>query len=249
MTKNLEQKIFIIAINSFSLCLNVIITILIIRKWKQRKIYHCIALSLNMSDILYSVSQVLMFSQQHFAAGTLALFSSLFTFHVSLINIMVLAMERCFAVYFPIFTKINITRKRTNYIILTAWFALGIVYSLFLIIQLLMNIDITEYVGRYFACYMLAESVILVCIHSSIVYKLYATTKNNNLTQQHIQDERERNMRKAIRYCIAITVFFIACTAPFGVALILNEDVTKYHYLISFNAPFNAICFILREIL
>ena len=152
-------------------------------------------------------------------AGHAALFFSVGT---SFIHILIIALQRLFAVVSPILFKVWFTRKRCAFILIATWLVLflsGIVGYFF--VQGIWTVS-------YYL--MLVVGICLIICYTLICLKSWRDARKRQLMMPSI--EQKSDVEKTVSISLAITIAFLVCTCPQAVFYLYindDQDLTLYH--------------------
>lgn len=156
-----------------------------------------------------------------------------FSVGTSFIHIMIIAVQRLFAVFSPIAFKTWFTRRRCAILLIVTW-------ALLLITGVIGYFFIKGIWTVSYYLMLIVGSVLVLC-YTAICCKAYAHSKKRRLMT--ISVESKSGMEKTVSLSVAITIAFLVCTLPqaiFYLYILDSDDLTFYHSvncLISMN-PF-----------
>ena len=204
----------------------------IYKKKNSKNSYEVLLISLSACDALFGINN-LVFTLIKVVSGQvfLAVIRSfyIFSFLLSVIHLITLALDRWVAVTFPlkhrIYWKIKHAKKVIGFLwILVLIISIGIFFDLN---QHKEESNIRPWVVPFVSTMLIAADGILVILYSLVFHQISKQEKNRaNIKQSSNKKAQQRKLKSAFLLCVLTTLAFIFCTLRFTIQLV--NDKTKW---------------------
>lgn len=213
-----------IAIGSLGMILNMFQLILMVRGKKTKLAFDITILSLDIADIFASISLILDSIRESFSLNGVIIYSETFrrinsiglyfSIYSSFFHALLIAMQRLFAVFFPMKFQKHFTKRSCITCLVVIW-----------ILSLLLSV-LTNYLKfsrKIFPHMIVSIGVLLTVFYFMICWRLYSQRRTVSARRSSTVGHRNHWV---LQYSVIVTVAFIACTFPFGVLLIRRSTGT-----------------------
>ena len=246
------------------------IEIIILSKRRRRKVYEKLLLSLSMSDLFSGFAEIAMTGTYYAKLQDVDVFkvkNTLFAFFLctSIMHQILLALDRLYAVKFPIQHNIVTSGRKTVAVIAGTWLVNAIAAVACVTIVEIDTKNIEEdkkswpqtksffkTVLRVVSVLILLAEVVFVIAYSMVVHEVRKTPV---IKQLHAS--RYRHQKRVTRLCLLITGSFVVTTMPYILLHILPKHLTTSidrhtanHWsrlLVISNALFNSVIYLLQN--
>ena len=239
---NLTEGVIGIVIAIIVIVLNTAEIFVLLRKGRKRKNPENLILSLSWADFLVGLVYVIFGASKIIAdykpkyeptALTLARNTRLvlaFTVVVSVLHILLIAVERFYAVKRPLKYRTVVTKKRINFIITAVWtFSLTLIALLRLLPLVLKRpTGSVARTGVLQGCIIFVSDGVMILVYGYLSYYLFNRSKTKLLTANSDERSKEISYAKQKRdtvFCICIAAAFIICSLVAAVGWLLPRSV------------------------
>ena len=217
-----------VAIGSFGMILNMLQLILMVRSKKTKLAFDITILSLDIADIFASICFIMDGVYEYFSLDGIIIFSKTlrriasiglyFSIYSSFFHALLIAMQRLFAVFFPMKFQKHFTKRSCITCLVITWI-------LSLILSVLTNFF--KFSRALLPRMIVSIGVLLSMFYIMICWRLHSQ-------RRRVYDRRSSTLVRrnnwVLQYSVIVTVGFVACTFPFGILLIRRSTGT-------FNSP------------
>ncbi len=185
-------------------------------KTERKSVFGLSLISLNVADLLLSVSIILLQIRSLQKFNSFLVFDLwnfyLFSMISSLTHVTFIAVQRAIAVAFPFQVHRIISQSRCCIVLSVLW---AISIALVLIRRFY------SYTGAAFAvlCFAIVTGVFLIIMYSIIYIKTMKRNMVNNASEE-MQRRRQQSDRHLLIYSMVLTVVFIICNYPYVIVII-----------------------------
>ncbi len=205
----------VVPVGAVGVITSVIQLVLVYRdKDRRDSVFRLSLISLNVADLLSSVSFVLRGNDLIFSQGIerLIFASILFSLTSSFCHVLFLAIQRLIAVVFPFKVKRILTRSRC-YIFLSVMWVVSVASS-FLFYFASGKL-------RGFCCLVMIVGILLMITYSVICYRKKKSNITSNNISQDMRRRRQQSDRRVFIYSLAITTVFVICNFPVALEVLI----------------------------
>ena len=207
---------------------NIIEIIILLRKGKERTKADDIILSLSCADMLVGIvylgtsSYILAVGMQD--ADIIKLITGILhilCFNTSVLHILTIAVERFYAVRYPIKYRLVITKKITRRTITGMWALSMTVVACFAIPDILQS---TNILGVYKGIFILVSGIVVVLCYGYLGYVIWHRGKfiaSSTARDETSHTRGQKQLRDTI-FSYAIATTYIICSFPFAIELVLR---------------------------
>ncbi len=201
-----------------ALLTNILEIILLVRKGKRRSRPEDMILSLSISDVFIALAYLAAIIAKFSSRGlgglkstsfmqTYAMLMSL-SICVSISHILVIAVERVYAVRFPLDYRINVTPKLTKRVIVAIW-VFAFVIVLVFILAAIFDWSLLRY-RSYTGILILVTGVIISAAYAYLTYLLRARQSDSPLHGDLPRNSRTSGSRPSERNCNSLLAILLA---------------------------------------
>ena len=246
----LTEGIIGVVIGIIVIVFNTAEIVILVKKGRKRKKPENLILSLSWADffvglvyIISGVSKIMLdynpkSSTLQDVARNIRLVMS-FTVVVSVLHILVIAVERFYAVKRPLKYRTIMTRKRMAFIIIAVW-----AFSL-VVVPLLHLLPEAKF-GAYIGWSIFVAAAVMILVYGYLAYYLF--NRFETKSSKGGSDRRSKTIsyvdqKRDTIFCICIVVTFIFCSFPVGVGWLLPKGISPLTWdLVNLFGSYLLIC-------
>ena len=263
----LERKILFITLSSIIAILNVYEIVLIVR-YKNRKAFDKLLLSLAVSDLVVALT-VIAFKLADLLTGNKVAwldgtnFANIFILSISfsMSNLIAITADRFLAVRFPIKHRILLTGRRVNAVIITIWSLCIVSVTIYSLIQFKWR-DQMEISLNMASGFILLYGVAMIVVYINILYlicKRAVPGKNRIGEEIKVTNQRPALVLKGPNMTergvfitgAIVTISFVICTYPFAIDFLIKQSGEKVSIaskiLMLLNSLFNPLIYFFKR--
>ena len=265
-----EIAIVFITLSSIIAILNVYEIVLIVR-YKNRKAFDKLLLSLAVSDLVVALTVISFKLADLITSNTVAWldgtnFANIFILSISfsMSNLIAITADRYLAVRFPIKHRILLTGRRVNAVIITIWSLCIVTVTTYSVIQFKLGVQM-ELSLNMASGSILLYGVVMIIVYINIFYLICKRTvpgKNRIGEESKVTNWRRRlalvlngpNMRERGVFLTGaiVTISFIICAYPLAIDFLIKQSgmlsiVSKI--LLLLNSLFNPLIYFFKRYL
>ena len=218
---------------------NVAEILILKKKGRKRKILENLILSLSWADlfvgltyIIYGICKIILI--YHPTSSTLQVIMNLaklglsFTIVASVLHLIVIAIDRFYAIQCPFEYRVVMRKKRIVVMIITIWISSIVAIALIVLLPFAMNLPPAK-IGTFQAWLIFTTAAAMILVYGYLAYYLFSRyqrilAKGNCCYQGKTISYHDQ--KRDINFCICIVVAFILCCFPSAVAWLLPQSVT-----------------------